>query len=57
MLFINKQAKLGSHMSEKNILLTVSMIRKKHTHKLQTDPWHCEEEPDNNHETPGRQTK
>ena len=33
------------------------MIRKYHNHKLQTDPWHCEEEPHNNHETPGRQTK
>ena len=25
--------------------------------KLQTNPWHREEEPHNNHETPGRQTK
>ena len=33
------------------------MIRKYHNHKLQTIPWHCEEEPHNNHETPGRQTK
>ena len=24
---------------------------------LQTNPWHHEEEPHNNHETPGRQTK
>ena len=31
------------------------MIRKYHNHKLQTIPWHCEEEPHNNHETPGRQ--
>ena len=23
---------------------------------LQTNPWHLEEEPHNNHETPGRQT-
>ena len=33
------------------------MIRKYHNHKLQTNPWHREEEPQNNHETPGRQTK
>ena len=26
-------------------------------HKLQTTPWHLEEEPLNHHETPGRQTK
>ena len=28
-----------------------------HNHKLQTSPWYREEEPHNNHETPGRQTK
>ena len=28
-----------------------------HNHKLQTNLWHLEEEPRNNHETPGRQTK
>ena len=33
------------------------MIRKYHNHKLQTNPWHREEEPHNNHETPGRQIK
>ena len=33
------------------------MIRKFHNHKLQTGPWLREEEPHNNHETPGRQTK
>ena len=33
------------------------MIRKYHNHKLQTNPWYHEEEPHNNHETPGRQTK
>ena len=33
------------------------MIRKYHDHKLQTNPWYCEEEPHNNHETPGRHTK
>ena len=38
-------------------LKIVSMIRKYHNHKLQTNPWHPEEETHNNHETPGRQTK
>ena len=33
------------------------MIRKYHNHKQQTSPWHREVEPQNNHETPGRQTK
>ena len=33
------------------------MIRKYNNHKLRTNPWHREEEPQNNHETPGRQTK
>ena len=33
------------------------MIRKYHNHKLQTNPWQRKEEPHNNHETPGRQTK
>ena len=33
------------------------MIIKYPNHKLQTNPWHREEEPHNNHETPGRQTK
>ena len=33
------------------------MIRKYHNHKLQTNPWHREEESHNNHETPARQTK
>ena len=33
------------------------MIRKYHNHKLQTHPWHREEEPLNHHETPGRQIK
>ena len=35
----------------------VSLIRKYHNNKLQTNPWHCEEEPHNNHETLERQTK
>ena len=35
----------------------MSMIRKYHNHKLQTNPCHHEEEPHNNHETPGRQSK
>ena len=33
------------------------MIRKYHNHKLQTTPWHREEEPLNHHETTGRQIK
>ena len=33
------------------------MIRKYHNPKLQTNPWHREEEPHNHHETPGRQAK
>ena len=33
------------------------MIRKYHKYKLQTTPWHREEEPLNLHETPGRQIK
>ena len=33
------------------------MIRKYHNHKLQTTPWHLEEEPLNHHKTPGRQIK
>ena len=33
------------------------MIRKYHNHKLQTTPWHREEEPLNHHETQGRQIK
>ena len=33
------------------------MIKKYYNHKPQTNTWHCEEEPhDNHHETPGRQT-
>ena len=35
----------------------VSMIRKYNNHKLQMNPWHREEEPHNNHATPGSQTK
>ena len=33
------------------------MIRKYHNHKLQTNPWQRKEEPHNNYETPGGQTK
>ena len=33
------------------------MSRKYHNRKLQTNPWHREKEPHNDHETPGRQTK
>ena len=35
----------------------MSMIRKYHNRKLQTNSCHHEEEPHTNHETPGRQTK
>ena len=30
---------------------------KYHNHKQQTNPWQCEKESHNNHETPGRQIK
>ena len=33
------------------------MIRKYHNNKLQTNSWYHEEEPHNNHGTPGGQTK
>ena len=33
------------------------MISKYHNHKLQTNLWNREDEPHNNHQTPGRQTK
>ena len=35
------------------------MIRKYHNHTLQTNPWHCKEEPQNtnSHKTPGKQPK
>ena len=33
------------------------MIRKYHNHKQQKNPWHHEEEPHNQNETTGRQTK
>ena len=33
------------------------MIRKYNYRKLQTNQWHRKEEPHNDHETPGRQTK
>ena len=38
-------------------LKIVSINRKYHNHKLQTNPWHCEEESHNNHETLERQKK
>ena len=39
------------------IIKIVSMTRKYHNHKLKANPWHREEEPHNNHQAPGRQTK
>ena len=47
------QSDLSLHFRKKY----VSMIRKYHSHKPQTTPWHREEEPLNHHETPGRQFK
>ena len=38
-------------------LKIVSMIRKYHNHKQQTNPWHREEEPRNHQETTGGQIK
>ena len=35
----------------------MSIIKKYHNHKLQTNLWHCEEEPHNNHQPPRRQRK
>ena len=43
-------------MNRKKEYKKVSMIRNYHNNKLQTNPWYREEEPQNNHETPGRQT-
>ena len=34
----------------------MSMIRNYHNYKPQKNPWHREEEPQNNHKTPGRQS-
>ena len=45
------------HAGGINKKINVSMIRKYHNHKLQTNPWHGEEEPQNTHETSGRETK
>ena len=46
-----------SHTTARKHSKIVSMIRKYHNHKLQTTPWHREEEPLNHHKTPGRQIK
>ena len=35
----------------------MSKVSKYYNHKLQTNLWHLEEEPHNNHEAPGSQTK
>ena len=50
-LYVKKSLKTSK------MIKIVGMIKKYHNHKLQTYPWHREEEPHNNHETPGRQTK
>ena len=51
------QVILGFYRTKLNHSKIVSMIWKYHNHKLQTNPWHHEEEPHNNHEKPRRQTK
>ena len=51
---IHNTLKYFDHISNKKI---ESMIRKYHSHKLQTNPRYREEESHNNHETPGRQKK
>ena len=39
-----------------NTFKIISDFNKKiHNHKLQTNRWHCNEEPHNNHEKPGKQ--
>ena len=43
---------LGMPISQSSKI--VSKIWKYHNHKLPTNPWHREEEPDNNQETPGQ---
>ena len=53
----NQCSKYEPHIS-KNVGATSHIeIRKYHNHKLQTNPWHHEEEPHNNQEKPGKQTK
>ena len=56
MILINGQASNKIFKADV-IWIKNSMIRKLHNHKLQTTPWHREEEPFNHHETPGRQIK
>ena len=50
---------LGLHITDECLeqKQKMSMIRKYHNHKLQTTPWHREEEPLSHHKTPGRQIK
>ena len=43
---------LKFHTTNKN-----SEYDQENNHKVQTTPWHLEEEPLNHHETPGRQIK
>ena len=57
-LILKNKTKSESHtyiVTEKKL----DMIRKYHNHTLHTNPRHHEEEPqsNNNHKTPGRQTK
>ena len=56
--YMSKTSKLNCVLQKQIILAKiVGLIRNYHNHKLQTNPWHREEEPHNNHETSGRQTK
>ena len=56
MYLIDDPCKENPSKTRKNSKI-VSMIRNYHNHKLQTTPWHREEETLNHHETPGRQIK
>ena len=64
-LILNKVLPKGVYYSFFALILTKALSPKLvseydqeyHNHKLQTTPWHREEEPLNHHETPGRQIK
>ena len=51
------QGTVNKNVSSPIITKIVDMIRKYHNHKLQTNPWHREKEPHNNHEILRRQAK
>ena len=50
-------AELGNKDTTINTKIVSEYDHEIHNHKRQTNRWHREEEPHNNHETPGRQTK